>query len=100
MSGSPSLMSPDNTSDGWLKKKWTIIGGKRCLIKGGSNPYQQEPLNGVLASKLMGRLGGAVSFIPYRLLWEGGMPYSVCDDFITSDTELVTASTDCWRWTT
>ncbi|SDZ20331.1 hypothetical protein SAMN05421736_107182 [Evansella caseinilytica] len=23
-----SLMSPDNTSDGWLKKKWTIVDGK------------------------------------------------------------------------
>ncbi|NLN64588.1 MAG: excisionase [Clostridiaceae bacterium] len=88
---SPNLMSPDNTSDGWLKKKWVIIDGKRCLIKGGSNPYQQEPINEVLASMLMERLSGAVSYIPYRLIWDGGMPYSVCEDFITSDTELVTA---------
>lgn len=45
-----SLMSPDNTSDGWLKKKWAVINGKRCLIKGGSSATQQEPYNEVLAS--------------------------------------------------
>lgn len=28
--------SPDNTSDGFLKKRWKMIGGKRCLIKAGS----------------------------------------------------------------
>lgn len=44
-SDSFSLISPDNTSDGWLKKKWTIIDGKRCLIKSGSAPFFQEPLN-------------------------------------------------------
>ncbi|MDR2163733.1 MAG: hypothetical protein LBO70_07340 [Clostridiales Family XIII bacterium] len=30
------LMSPDNTSDVWLRKKRKIIDGRRCLIKGGS----------------------------------------------------------------
>jgi hypothetical protein len=31
-----SLFSPDNTSDGWLRKKWIIADGKRFLMKGGS----------------------------------------------------------------
>ncbi|MCL2320846.1 MAG: excisionase, partial [Oscillospiraceae bacterium] len=35
------LSSPDNTSDGWLKKRWKIVGSNRCLIKGGSEPYLQ-----------------------------------------------------------
>lgn len=52
-----SLMSPDNTTDGWLKKKWTIIDGKRFLVKGGSGATQQEPYNEVIASKIMDRLG-------------------------------------------
>lgn len=55
--GEPSLMSPDNTSDGWLRKKWTIMDGKRCLVKGGSGAVRQEPYNEVLASRLMDRLG-------------------------------------------
>ena len=84
-----SLMSPDNTSDGWLKKKWTIIDGKRCLIKGGSGAIQQEPYNEVIASRLMDRL--QVSHVAYRLILQNDYPYSVCEDFITPDTELVPA---------
>lgn len=38
-----SLMSPDNTSDGWLKKKWSILDGKRCLIKGGAARLNRSP---------------------------------------------------------
>lgn len=84
-----SLMSPDNTSDGWLKKKWTIINGRRCLVKGGSGATQQEPYNEVIASSIMERLH--IPHVPYRLLMEEQYPYSVCEDFITPDTELISA---------
>lgn len=86
-----SLMSPDNTSDGWLKKKWAIIDGKCCLLKGGSGATQQEPYNEVLASRIMERL--QIPHVPYSLSVQEDYPYSVCEDFITPDTELVTA----WR---
>ena len=36
-----NFSSPDSTSDGNLKKRWKILDGKRCLIKGGSNPFRQ-----------------------------------------------------------
>lgn len=84
-----SLMSPDNTSDGWLKKKWKIIDGKRCLIKGGSGATQQEPYNEVLASHIMERLD--IPHVKYSLLVEDDYPYSVCEDFITPQTELISA---------
>lgn len=84
-----SLMSPDNTTDGWLKKKWTIMDGNRCLIKGGSGATQQEPYNEVLASRLMERLG--IPHVSYKLLMQDHYPYSVCENFITPQTELVTA---------
>lgn len=84
-----SLMSPDNTSDGWLKKKWTIMDGKRCLIKGGSGATQQEPYNEVLAGRIMERLG--IPHVPYFLVMQDDYPYSVCEDFITPQTELITA---------
>lgn len=84
-----SLMSPDNTSDGWLKKKWKVIDGKRCLIKGGSGATQQEPYNEVFASRIMERLG--IPHVPYSLLVEDNYPYSVCENFITPDTELISA---------
>jgi hypothetical protein len=84
-----NLSSPDNTSDGWLKKKWVISEGKRVLLKGGSNPYQQEPFNEVLATAIMRRLG--INHVPYRLVWEHNKPLSACEDFVTPDTELVSA---------
>lgn len=83
--------SPDNTSDGCLKKRWKIIGGRRCLIKASSGPYMQQPFNEVIATKIMERLH--IPHVPYTLLWDGDTPYSVCEDFITPDTELVPA----WR---
>jgi len=84
-----SLISPDNTSDGVLKKKWKIIDGKRCLIKGGSKPFNQEPANEVLASRICERLG--IPYVNYWITELDGTKYCVCEDFITGDTELVTA---------
>ena len=83
--------SPDSTSDGNLKKRWKIIDGKRCLIKGGSNPFRQQPFNEVIATGIMKRLD--IPHVPYTLTWNQEMPYSVCEDFITGETELVPA----WR---
>lgn len=81
--------SPDNTSDGCLKKRWKIINGKRCLVKGGSNPFQQQAFNEVIATKIMERLG--IPCVEYSIVWDSGLPYSVCEDFVTVDTELVSA---------
>ena len=90
-SGVFDFNSPDNTSDGCLKKRWKIINSKRCLVKGGSNPFMQQPFNEVIASKLMDRLN--IPHIEYSLIWDDNLPYSVCEDFIDRDTELVSA----WR---
>jgi len=85
------LSSPDNTSDGNLKKRWKIIDGKRCLLKSGSNPYSQQTFNEVIASKIMERFG--IDHVPYSVTWINDEPYSVCEDFVTKDTELISA----WR---
>ncbi|GHV38476.1 hypothetical protein FACS1894187_17320 [Synergistales bacterium] len=90
--GAVSLISPDNTSEGQLKKKWIIADGKRCLVKGGSGTEQQEPLNEVLATEIMRRLD--ISHVPYTMKVEQGEKgkiYSICEDFITPQTELVSA---------
>ena len=83
--------SPDNTSDGNLKKRWKIINGKRCLIKGGSNPFHQQPFNEVIAAGIMERM--KIPHVQYTITWSEGVPYSVCEDFVTEDTELIPA----WR---
>ena len=86
-----NFSSPDNTSDGNLKKRWKIIDGKRCLVKGGSNPFRQQPFNEVIAAGVMECLG--IEHIPYAVTWNNRAPYSICEDFVTADTELVPA----WR---
>jgi len=86
-----NLMSPDNTTDGWLRKKWIIADGKRYLMKGGSGAFQQEPYNEVIASAVMRRLN--INHVSYSLIVDRQKPYSLCENFITPDTELIPA----WR---
>ena len=84
-----SLNSPDNTSDGCLKKRWKIINQKRCLLKAGSLPYEQQPFNEAIASLIMKKLN--VDHVNYSVIIDDEKPYSICEDFISRDTELVTA---------
>lgn len=82
--------SPDNTSDGWLKKKWIIRNGERCLVKTGSSPFNQEPFNEVIASYIAEQLGiDSVQYDLYEDEQQGVC--SICRNFITKDTELVSA---------
>ena len=87
--GGIDLVSPDNTSDGWLRKKWIIAGGKRLLMKGGSGVFMQEPFNELAACAVMRRLG--IPHVGYSLVFDGGKPYCVCENFITPETELIPA---------
>jgi hypothetical protein len=83
------LNSPDNTSDGWLQKRWVILNNKRNLLKAGSPPYYQEPANEALASMICQRLN--IPHVSYRIVIENNRPLSICEDFINSDTELISA---------
>jgi hypothetical protein len=85
------FISPDNTSDGWLRKKWVINEGKRTLIKSGSRPYRQEPFNEIMASALCRRMN--IPHVEYTLVLDSGEPLSACDNFIDRNTELISA----WR---
>lgn len=84
-----NMRSPDVSANGWLKKKWKIIDGKRCLIKGGDG-FQQQPYNEVIASIIAERLG--ISHVGYRLGYSvKKLPVCVCENFITKDTEFIAA---------
>lgn len=83
------MSSPDLTSGGNLRKRWEIIDGKRFLLKGGSAPFYQQPFNEVVATCLLRRLG--IDHIPYTLTFEDGLPYSLCEDFVSRDADLVPA---------
>ena len=71
-----SLNSPDNTSDGCLKKRWKIINQKRCLLKAGSLPYEQQPFNEAIASLIMDKLN--IDHVSYSVMVDDEKPYSVC----------------------
>jgi len=89
--GGVNLVSPDNTSDGWLRKKWILSGGKRCLLKGGSGVFEQEPFNEVIACAVMRRL--RIPHVNYTLTHENGKPYCICENLVTPETDLIPA----WR---
>lgn len=84
-----SLISPDITTEGNLKKSWRMINGDRVLLKAGSGCLNQEPFNEVIASKFMTELG--INHIDYELHWVNGKPFSVCKDFVTDNQDLVSA---------
>lgn len=85
----PDWHSPDSSCNGWLKKRWFIDADKRYLLKGGSGTLVQEPFNEVVASRIMDTLG--IKHVEYSLRFENSRTYSMCETFVTSDTEFVPA---------
>ena len=83
-----SLKTPNNTTDGMLKKAWIIDKGTRYLLKGGYKNETLQPFNEVLASEICKRLGFA--HVEYTLDTYKDMVVSKCPCFITKDTELIT----------
>lgn len=84
-----SLKTPNNTTDGMLKKAWIIENGTRYLLKGGYKNEILQPFNEVLASMICDRLG--FNHVPYTLDVYIDTVVSKCPCFITKDTELITA---------
>ena len=83
-----SLKTPNNTTDGMLRKAWIIEDGTRYLLKGGYKNELLQPFNEVLASEICKRLG--FNHVEYTLDIYKDMVVSKCPCFITKDTELVT----------
>lgn len=84
-----SLISPNNTTDGRLKKTWIIENNKRYLLKGGYKNEVMQPFNEVLASMICERLG--FNHIKYTIEVINEKVVSKCECFINTDTELIPA---------
>ena len=84
-----SLKTPNNTTDGMLKKAWIIENGTRYLLKGGYKNEVLQPFNEVLASEICERLG--FNHVTYTIDTYKDMVVSKCSCFIKKDTELITA---------
>ena len=83
-----SLKTPNNITDGMLKKAWIIDNGIRYLLKGGYKNETLQPFNEVLASEICRRLG--FNHVEYTIDTYKDIVVSKCPCFITKDTELVT----------
>lgn len=84
-----SLISPNNTTDGRLKKTWVIENGKRYLLKGGYKNEVMQPFNEVLASMICERL--EFDHVTYTLEVIHDRVVSKCECFINMNTELISA---------
>lgn len=83
-----SLKTPNNTTDGMLKKAWIIDNDVRYLLKGGYKNETLQPFNEVLASEICRRLG--FSYVEYTLDIYKEIVVSKCPCFINKNTELIT----------
>lgn len=83
-----SLKSPNNTTDGMLKKAWIIENNVRYLLKSGYKNELLQPFNEVLASEICKRLG--FNHVEYTLDIYKDVIVSKCSCFINKETELIT----------
>lgn len=83
-----SLKTPNNTTDGMLKKAWIIENGTRYLLKSGYRNEILQPFNEALTSEICKRLG--FNHVEYTLDIYKDIVVSKCPCFITKDTELIT----------
>ncbi len=83
-----SLRTPNNTTDGMLRKAWIIENNIRYLLKSGYKNEVLQPFNEVLASEICTRLG--FNHVEYTLDIYKDTVVSKCPCFITKDTELIT----------
>lgn len=85
-----SLKTPNNTTNGMLKKAWVIENKTRYLLKAGYKNETLQPFNEVLASEICSRLG--FEHVEYTLEIYNNIVVSKCPCFITKDTEFITCS--------
>lgn len=94
--GAVDLFTPNNTSDGMLKKAWIVDENKkRCLLKGSFKQMDLEPFCEVLASMVAEVL--QVNHINYTIDVISSKPLSKCECFITQNTELLSAFSILWN---
>ena len=84
-----SLISPNNTTDGRLKKTWKLENNKRYLLKGAYKNEVMQPFNEVLASMICDRLG--FDHVTYTLEIVNDKVVSKCECFIDVNKELIPA---------
>lgn len=83
--------SPNSSLGGNLKKAWERRGNQTVLVKAGSLPNEQEPVNELIATRLYERVLDPADYVPYGLEVRDGHPYSVCPNMVSRDECLIPA---------
>lgn len=89
MSSNVTFITPNNTTNGVLRKTWVIDKGIRYLLKAGLKSEVLQPFNEVLASMICDRLG--FDHVTYTLDYIKDTIVSKCACFINGDIELIPA---------
>lgn len=87
-----NAFSPSSSVQGELRKKWIIMDGKRCLVKGNHGSNSQESLNEVVATLLHKKQARQpyVTYNPMRL-GDDSQIYCMCESFTSDEVELIPA---------
>lgn len=90
---SNKFKTPNNTTDGQLKKVWLKVNGENLLYKASGSLYNFEPINEALASKICEIL--EVPYVPYSIdvihSKRQDTLVSICNCAISKNQEIVTA---------
>lgn len=84
--------SPSSSVQGELRKKWIILDGKRCLVKGNHGSNAQESLNEVVAT-LLHKKQGKQPYVSYNTMCIKGQAQinCVCESFTSDELEFIPA---------
>lgn len=87
-----NAFSPSSSLQGELRKKWIIVDGKRCLVKGNHGSNSQESLNEIVAT-LLHKKQSKQPFVSYSTMRLGGNPqiYCICESFTSDEVEFIPA---------
>ena len=89
--------SPNASLQGNIEKTWTIVDGRRCLVKGNHSGLSAESINETIACKLH-EMQGYDNYVNYSLLHIKNKPYDygcISTAFTSLDKELVSAWAVC-----
>ncbi len=86
------IYSPGSSTQGDLLKKWTIVDGRRFLVKGNRGATSQNSLNEIVAT-LLHRRQGSQPHCAYSTFRPANRDWicCVCDCFTTPTTEFILA---------
>ncbi len=85
--------SPNGSLQGNIEKTWTIIDGKRCLVKGNHTNTSNESFNEIIATNIH-KKQKYNNYTTYELIHIKGKPYTygcVCEAFTSQNLELLSA---------